>query len=196
MLKYFKSKWLDFIDNLKIKLVDLTENRSKTFEWFCITLIAVALYFICGMPVVGTYTIVFSLTLLAATSALVICLNPWALKRILTPIKNEDFQEIISWHFQQVRSSVKEKFFWRCLLAGIALLLIYAPHYRIILFNIDTGQNSISVDLIHFIRLFCFVIVVYLVKQMISNLFTFRWYFQFYDEVKEATAPNEVKEPE
>ena len=175
-----------------------------TFLAHCfLTAFAIALYFICGMPVVGTGTIVFSFTLLAWTSVIVICLNPWALKRIITPIKNEDYQEIISWHFQQVRSSVKEKFLWLCLLSGIALLSVYAPNYRMILFNyrmilfnIDTGQNSIPIDIIHLIQLFCFIIVVYLAKQTISNLFTFRWYFHLYNEVKEATAPDEVKEPE
>lgn len=168
-----------------------------TFLAHCfLTAFAIALYFICGMPVVGNGTIVFSSTLLAATGAIVICINLWVLSRVKKlPIKNEDYQKSIPRYFGRKRGGIKESFLWRCLLAGIALLLIYAPHYRIILFNIGAGRSSISIDLQQFIRLFCFVVVVYLVQLTIRNFPTIRSYFHFYNEVKEATAPLFHQEP-
>lgn len=167
-----------------------------TFLAHCfLTAFAIALYFICRMPVVGRGTIGFSFTLLAWTSVIVMCANLWNLSRILKLPVNEDFKKTIRRYFERKRIDFKEAVYGRFILVGIALLLLCAPHYRIILFNIDAGKNSISIDLLQFIRLFCFVAVVYLVQLTIRNFSTIRSYFHIYHEVKEATAPDEIKEP-
>lgn len=181
----------NLINNIINKMIFFIEDHPDVFGYSFITLVIIALYFVCGFifgtPDISGRTIIYSFIFLAVTSSIAICLNLWLRRRfsILTADTNPDWRKKVLWCFDEKRDYIENAFLVRCVLAGIAISLA-GTNYQMIIFNVDTEQSAITIDLAHFVRLFCFVAVVYLVQLSIRNFSSIRGLFSLNRELKEA----------
>lgn len=122
--------------------------------YFFLTFIAVALYFLLSMPVVDYDTLTAEFAVFSVTSIIALCVNMWL--QFWSPGKKTLLGAAILSFLLEKFYTTRDVLFAFCILTGIALFFV-EKNYRITVFNIDTGHNTITVDLIQFFRLFCFV---------------------------------------
>lgn len=172
-------------------MIFFIEDHPDVFGYSFITLVIIALYFVCGFifgtPDISGRTIIYSFIFLAVTSSIAICLNLWLRRRfsILAADTNPDWRKKVLWYFDEKRDYIENAFLVRCVLAGMAISLA-GTNYQIIIFNVDTEQSAITIDLVHLVRLFCFVTVIYLAQLTIRNFSSIRGLFRLNREIKEA----------
>lgn len=161
--------------------------------YFFLTSIAVALYFLMSMPSVGYDTLTAEFAVFSVTSIIALCVNMWL--QFWSPGKKTLLGAAILSFLLEKFYTTRDVLYAFCILTGIALFFVDTD-YRITVFNIDTGHNTITVDLIHFFRLFCFVVGVFLVQQTIRNCSTVWALFQLKRQIKRHIASGKAKEPE
>ena len=161
--------------------------------YFFLTFIAVALYFLMWMPVVDYDTLIVEFGVFAITSIIAICMNRW-LQFWLPGKKTLQGSAILSFLLEKFYRQ-EDVFFVFCILTGVALFFV-DRNYRITVFNLNTLHNTITVDLIQFFRLFCFVVGVFLVQQTIRNCSTVWALFRLKRQIKRHIASGKIKEPE
>lgn len=159
--------------------------------YFFLTFIAVALYFLMSMPSVGYDTLTAEFGVFSVTSIIALCVNIW-LQFWLPGKKTLQGAAILSFLLEKFYTT-RDVLFAFCILTGIALFFV-EKNYRITVFNIDTGHNTITVDLIQFFRLFCFVVGVFLVQQTIRNCSTVWALFRLKRQIKRHIASGRAKE--
>lgn len=172
-------------------MIFFIEDYPELFSYCFTTLVSIALYFIFdlifGVPNISGRTIIYMFVFLAVTSGIAICLNLWFSHRfsILAADINPDWRKKVLWYFDEKRDYIENAFLVRCVLAGIAISLA-GTNYQIIIFNVDAEQSAITIDLVHLVRLFCFVTVIYLAQLTIRNFSSIRELFRLNREIKEA----------
>ena len=159
--------------------------------YFFLTFIAVALYFLMWMPVVDYDTLIVEFGVFSVTSIIAICMNRW-LQFWLPGKKTLQGSAILSFLLEKFYQQ-EDVFFVFCILTGVALFFV-DRNYRITVFNINAGHNTITVDLIQFFRLFCFVVGVFLVQQTIRNCSTVWALFRLKRQIKRHIASGKAKE--
>lgn len=179
------------INNVINRMIFFIEDYPELFSYCFTTLVSIALYFIFdlifGVPNISGRTIIYMFVFLAVTSGIAICLNLWFSHRfsILAADINPDWRKKVLWYFDEKRDYIENAFLVRCVLAGIAISLA-GTNYQIIIFNVDAEQSAITIDLVHLVRLFCFVTVIYLAQLTIRNFSSIRELFRLNREIKEA----------
>ncbi|QHJ78796.1 MAG: hypothetical protein [Bacteriophage sp.] len=179
------------INNIINRMIFFIEDYPELFSYCFTTLVSIALYFIFdlifGVPNISGRTIIYMFVFLAVTSGIAICLNMWFSHRfsILAADINPDWRKKVLWYFDEKRDYIENAFLVRCVLAGIAISLA-GTNYQIIIFNVDTEQSAITIDLVHLVRLFCFVTVIYLAQLTIRNFSSIRGLSRLNREIKEA----------
>lgn len=183
-------------------MIFFIEDYPELFSYCFTTLVSIALYFIFdlifGVPNISGRTIIYMFAFLAVTSGIAICLNLWFSHRFLISkdfygnpdwakavFINPIWKEAVLSFFEEKRDYIENAFLVRCVLAGIAISLA-GTNYQIIIFNVDTEQSAITIDLVHLVRLFCFVTVIYLAQLTIRNFSSIRGLFRLNHEIKEA----------
>ena len=161
--------------------------------YFFLTFIAVALYFLMSMPSVGYDTLTAEFAIFSVTSIIALCVNMWL--QFWSPGKKTLLGAAILSFLLEKFYTTRDVLFAFCILTGIALFFVDTD-YRITVFNIETGHNTITVDLIQFFRLFCFVVGVFLVQQTIRNCSTVWALFRLKRQIKRHIASGKAKEPE
>lgn len=163
-----------------------------TFLAHCfLTAFAIALYFICRMPVVDYDTLIVEFGVFTITSIIALGVNMW-LQLWLPGKKTLQGAAILSFLLEKFYRQ-EDVFFVFCILTGVALFLV-DRNYRITVFNIDAGHNTITIDLSQFFRLFCFVVGVFLVQQTIRNCSTVWALFRLKRQIKRHIASGKAKE--
>lgn len=181
----------NLINNIINRMIFFIEDYPELFSYCFTTLVSIALYFIFdlifGVPSISGRTIIYMFVFLAVTSGIAICLNMWFSHRfsILAADINPDWRKKVLWYFDEKRDYIENAFLVRCVLAGIAISLA-GTNYQIIIFNVDTEQSAITIDLVHLVRLFCFVTVIYLAQLTIRNFSSIRGLSRLNREIKEA----------
>jgi len=179
------------INNIINRMIFFIEDYPELYRYSFLTLVSIALYFVLdfifGMPDISGRTIIYMFVFLTVTSGIAICLNLWFSHRfsILKADLNPDWRQAVLSFFEKERDYIENAFFVRCVLAGIAISLA-ETNYQIIIFNVDTEQSAITIDLVHLVRLFCFVTVIYLAQLTIRNFSSIRGLFSLNREIKEA----------
>ena len=159
--------------------------------YFFLTFIAVAFYFLMSMPPADYDTLTAEFIVFSVTSIIALVVNMW-LQFWLPGKKTLQGAAILSFLLEKFYKT-RDVLFAFCILTGIALFFV-EKNYRITVFNIDTGHNTITVDLIQFFRLFCFVVGVFLVQQTIRNCSTVWALFRLKRQIKRHIASGRAKE--
>lgn len=159
--------------------------------YFFLTSIAVALYFLMSMPSVDYDTLTAEFVVFSVTSIIALCVNMW-LQFWLPGKKTLQGAAILSFLLEKFYTT-RDVLFAFCILTGIALFFV-DTNYRITVFNLNTGHNTITVDFIQFFRLFCFVVGVFLVQQTIRNCSTVWALFRLKRQIKRHIASGKAKE--
>jgi len=142
--------------------------------YFFLTFIAVALYFLMLMPVVGYDTLIVEFGVFTITSIIAICMNRW-LQFWLPGKKTLQGSAILSFLLEKFYRQ-EDVFFVFCILTGVALFFV-DRNYRITVFNyqvkltnINNAQNLLDIGLGHFFRFYCFSTVIFLIQSAIKNI--------------------------
>ncbi|WP_295879153.1 hypothetical protein [uncultured Bartonella sp.] len=143
------------------------------------------------MPVVGNGTLIVEFGVFTITSIIALGVNMW-LQFWLPGKKTLQGAAILSFLLEKFYTT-RDVLFAFCILTGIALFFV-DTNYRITVFNLNTGHNTITVDFIQFFRLFCFVVGVFLVQQTIRNCSTVWALFRLKRQIKRHIASGKAKE--